>query len=510
VASFGALLVVLLALVTWTLIESPKYPQKVHFGDDSEYLLTTESFIRHHSPDYRREDALQVLESLPRLWRWSMTRKYGQDAKSVPLGYFPARDGRYFSWHFWSYAAVVAPIKAFLYTRDRGVQAFGYANCLLFCAGMLSMLQLWSMPRIWPVLVPLAFFCPVLWFLPLAHTEPFVFALGLAAAASFLRRRYRTALLLNSLAATQFQPLALVSAFICFEALASRLHWRSPWTTFRVSWAYCVSCVACFAITLLPTAFYQYHYGVSSLIAREGFAASHLMSMDKFLSMFIDLNYGMLTYMPGLLLLLAWALALALWRAVAQRRLRHLLPWLATLAALWSATSALGWNFQTQGVSRYALYAAPPMLLLVASELRARPSLSTSTLACVVVAFGLQAWVHATFGWFEYRGDRNSQHNIVAEYVLQHWPRFYNPPPEIFCARTLRARCYVDLVTGLVREEHLPVVFINDAGKPTKALAVSCDPERLLAAANWTTDQQAAIRRQLSVCVGRVPVYVNF
>jgi hypothetical protein len=218
----------------------------------------------------------------------------------------------------------------------------------------------------------------------------------------------------------------------------------------------------------------------------------------------------MLTYMPGLLLLLAWALALALRRAVGQGRLRHLLPWLATLTALWSATSALGWNFTTQGVSRYALYAAPPMLLLVANELRALPRLPKSTLACIVVAFGLQVWVHATFGWFDYHGHNARHHNIVAGYVLQHWPRFYNPPPEMFCTRTLGTRCFVDPDTGLVREEHLPAVFVDDHGKPKKALAVSCDPERLLKAANWTTDQRATIRKRLSVCSERVPVYVNF
>jgi hypothetical protein len=501
------LFALLATLISRTLIESPKHVQTAHFGDDSEYLLTTESFVRHHSPDFRSEDAPSVLANLPPRWRWAIARKY---QGAAPMGYFASRDGRYFCWHFWTYGAVVAPIKLFLAERGLGAQAFGYANCWMFCAALFAMLQLWPSPRVWLVLVPLAFFSPILWFLPFAHTEPFVFSLGLAAVSCLLRRRYLSALLLNSLAATQFQPLALVSLLYCGEALASRLRWRWLWGSFKASWAYCVACLACSAVNLAPALFYRHHFGVTSLIAREGFAASRLMSMDKFLSMFIDLNDGMITYMPSLLWLLSWSAVLALRRAVTQRTLRHLLPWVATLGVLWSATSALGWNYQTLGMSRYALYAAPPMLLLVANELRALVRVSIWMQACIVIAFGLQLWVHVTFGWFVYRGHNNLHHNIVANYVLQRWPGYYNPPPEMFCARTLGARCFLDPKTGLVEERHLPVVFTSDEGKPVKALAVTCDPDRLLKAADWTAEQRAVIRARLSPCPERVPVYVNF
>jgi hypothetical protein len=506
-AAFGALFALLATLVGRTLIESPKHPQTAHFGDDSEYLLTTESFVRHHSADYQSEDALSVLANLPPRWRWAIARKYRGPA---PMGYFADRDGRYYCWHFWTYGAAVAPIKRLLAARGLGAQAFGYANCWLFCAALFALLQLWRSPRVWLVIVPLAFLNPILWFLPFAHTEPFVFALGLAAVSCLLRRRYLSALLLNSLAATQFQPLALVSLLYAGEALASRLRWRWLWGSFKASWKYCVACLACATINLAPALFYRHHFGVTSLIAREGFAASRFMSLDKFLSMLIDLNDGMITYMPGLLWLLICSAVLALRRAVTARTLGHLLPWLAVLAVLWSATSALGWNYQTLGVSRYALYAAPPMLLLVANEVRALARFNVWIQLCVAVAFGLQLWVHATFGWFAYRGHNNLHHNIVADYVLQRWPRFYNPPPEMFCARTLRARCFLDRDTGLVQEQHLPVVFISDLGKPVKALAVTCDPERLLRAADWSEEQRAVIRARLAPCPERVPVYVDF
>ena len=497
-----ALWTTLAVLSAWLACELPKHPQTSHLGDDSEYLLMTESFVRHGSPEFQVLDIFKALGALPPRWQHTIARKYFPN----PLGYFRAADGRSFCWHFWTYPAFVAWVDRALYGRRLDTRAFGYANGGLFCAALWSFLQLRRSPRLWLLLLPLAFFSPLLWFLPLAHTEPFVFSLGLAASICYLRQRYLLAILLNSIAATQFQPLALLSVSFCVTAFATRL--RLP--AVRQSGLYWAAALAGLAITLVPSAFYFHHYGVTSLIARERFAAARFMSLDKFLSMFIDLNDGMLTYLPGLLCMLIWALPLTLRRALQTRSAWHLLPWAFTMAVLWSATSALGWNFQTQGVSRYALYAVPGLLLLIAVELRARATLHPSALACIAIAFGLQLWVHASFGWLKFRGHNCLHHNELAEYVLERWPSLYNPPPELFCARTTRGRCFVDQDTGLVREQHLPVIFFGRDHRPLKALAVTCDPERLLAAARWTPEQQARIRERLAACPARIPIYIDF
>ncbi|HET6331793.1 MAG TPA: hypothetical protein VFG30_01200 [Polyangiales bacterium] len=101
-----------------------------------------------------------------------------------PWGDFQADDGRWFSWHFLTYAAAVTPLKALLDPHGLGWRAFHFTNIAFFCAALLAMLQLRHSARLWLVLFPLAFLAPALWFLPLAHTEAFVFSLALVTPAS--------------------------------------------------------------------------------------------------------------------------------------------------------------------------------------------------------------------------------------------------------------------------------------------------------------------------------------
>src|SRR4051812_26533018 len=246
----------LLGLIVWTCWESPKHPQRTRFGDDVEYLLGAQSIVRHGSVDFRPGDELAALAQLPKKWRGSAALKYRPPR---PSGYFESRDGRLYSWHFWTYPAAVAPFKAVLDPRGLGPRAFHYANVLYFCAALLTLSQLSSKPRLWLTLLPLAFFTPVLWFLPLVHTEPFVFSLGLVSLGCALRERRVLAILFSSLAATQFQPLALISLYLCAESLP--LYRRRPWTL--------AACIACTALAFTPNAFYYWHFGNPSLVTRE-------------------------------------------------------------------------------------------------------------------------------------------------------------------------------------------------------------------------------------------------
>ena len=59
-------------LVVATCLRSPEHPQLLRFGDDVEYLLGAQSFVRHGSPDYRPGDEADVLANLPKSWRESV------------------------------------------------------------------------------------------------------------------------------------------------------------------------------------------------------------------------------------------------------------------------------------------------------------------------------------------------------------------------------------------------------------------------------------------------------
>jgi hypothetical protein len=506
-ARFISLAAVIACLVTLTWRESSTRGQSFHFGDDADYILMAQSIAEHGSPDARPDDAVAALSQLGKRWSVGVRKRFA--AWPHMPGYFPDRKGQLYNWHFWTYPSYVAVFKRRLDSHGLGAIAFALANTVVFCAALLSLLQLWRMPRVWFAIVPLAFFSPLLWFLPLAHTEAFVYSLLLIAVACRLRRRYLLATLISALAATQFQPLALLSGVFAIEGLFAqrRPDFSAAARLRRGLWFSCALAGA--AVTLAPSAFYYRHYGVTSVISREGFAASRLMSFDKFRSMFIDLDTGLVTYMPGVLLMLLYSLGLVAIRSARERSVRALIPWAVVAFILWSTTSALNWNYHTQGVSRYALYCTPALLMLIAIELeRRRPS--ASSFVVIALALGLQLQVHRAFGWYEFRGHNGLHHNVVARYVLERWPSLYRPPPEIFCSRTRRQRCVLDPGTGLVAASELPVIFYDRAGHPRKALAPTCARAQLLGAYGWTSEQAARIRDTLPPCEPNRLAYVDF
>ena len=189
--------------------------------------------------------------------------------------------------------------------------------------------------------------------------------------------------------------------------------------------------------------------------------------------------------------------------------MRPLLPWVALVASLHATTSARIWNYHTQGIARYALYLAPYMLLVIGLELRSLSRARAGHVSLAVLALGLQVAVHASFGWFEYRGNASLDHNPIARYVLQHAPAWYTPPPEIFCSRTRQRRCGLDTQTGYVSDADLPAIFSDARGRPLKALIRPCDPAATLAAFPFTPAEAAVVRAAAQECRSSAPRYVD-
>lgn len=480
--------------------------QKAHYGDDQEYLTMVTSFMRHGSPDFRPGDDSEMLRSLPRKWQRSLTKKF-KPGVAPPYAYFESRDHRYFGWHFFTYPAAVVPLRSWLDGRPDAFRAHQYTNLLVFCCALSSLLLLRRRPALFWSLTPLSFLGPVLWFLTYAHTEAFVFSLGILALTCQLSGRPLRAILFNSLAATQYQPLALLSLFLCAHWLWQQ---RGPGHLHAVLRrpGRLLGALACTALVFVPGCFYYVHFGTPNLIAREGLASSRLMSAQKFGWMFVDPNGGMLFYAPGLLLLL---LAAAWWSCA--RAARERTPWGVgllgcVLLTMLASTVQRNWNHPTFGVSRYVLYGLAPVLLFIGSELAAQPRLTRGKLACVFVAIALQLGAQLEHGFFRFLGFDAAHHSAAAQFVLERWPALYSPHSEIFCERT-KPQCPTDAVTGEVLPEHLPVTWQDSHGRARKILAADCDPEKILRSRSFRPDEIARIHAQLQDCKGPGPIYVD-
>lgn len=474
-----------------------KTAQLAHFGDDQEYLTMTSSFVRHHSPEFRTGDDTAMLAALPVSWQRSLKKKFtpGQP----PYAYFQSQGGDYYPYHFLTYSAAVAPVRAYLEGRRGGFRAHQYFNLIALSIALASLLLLASQPQIfWPI-VSLAFLTPVLWFTTYASTETFVFSLGLLTVVSRLTGRPGRAILFNSIAATQYQPLALISLFLCVQWF-----WEHR-TSLREEILRAAFVLASTAIVVIPSVFYYVHFGVPNLIARQGLASTKFMSFRKLAGLFIDLNGGMLVYTPGLLFI--WIVTGA-WAIVRARRN----PWglglcVCVVLTLVASTVQRNWNHPTYGVSRYVVYAIAPALLFIGGELRARLQPRALATLCAL-ALCLQALVHRENGWFTYHANDAAHHSRIAKYVLDRWPWLYSPHSEIFCERTVE-HCWPD-ENGETGAEFLPVVYRDDRSIVRKALVERCDEAKTLAYLYWTSEERARIHEAMQRCTGTGPMYVNF
>ena len=476
--------------------------QVSHFGDDQEYLTMTMSFVRHGSPEFRPGDDLDMLRALPPRWQRTIARKF--HTPHAPAAYFPGQDGAYYAFHFFTYSALSAPLRKWFDGQPQAARAHQFTNLLWLSLAMLSLLQLRASPRLYWTLTPLAFLTPVLWFSTYAHTECFVYACGIIALACFLRDRLLLAIWFNSLAATQYQPLALLSFGL--GALWLGRHWTA-WREPRV-WPRFASLAAGCALVLFPSAFYYAHFGVPNLIVRDGMASAKFMSAAKFFWLFVDPNGGLLAYAPGLFVWLALATVWAVRRAVRERKFDGLLLGACAIGGLLGSTVQRNWNHPTFGISRYVLYGLAPMLLFIGHELRAFAGRRAAWLGCAGVALALQILIHRAYGFMEYSGKDSAHHSAFASFVLERWPALYSPPDEIFCERTVR-KCMVDGVTGAAYAEYLPIVWRDATGRAHKILAQRCDAQRVLDAAAWSAEERDKIAAALRRCSGAGTFYID-
>jgi hypothetical protein len=472
--------------------------QLAHFGDDQEYLSMTMSFVRHGSPEYQAGDSEAMLKALSRHWRRTLTKKFGPDG--VPGAYFASRSGAHYAFHFFTYSAAAAPMRALLDGRPDASRAHQFTNLIALSCALLSLLALRNQPRVFWTVAPLAFFSPVLWFTTYAATETFVFSLGLLALVCYARERIILAILFNSIAATQYQPLAPLSLWLCADWLWTRRR------ELRSRWRHAAAALAAAAVVFVPGVFYYVHFGTPNLISREGLASPRFVGWDKFADLFVDLNGGMLVYTPGLLLVLLVAAGWAVARA--RRDPRGVLLLGCVLFTMFACTVQRNWNHPTFGVSRYVVYTIAPALLFITGELRQRMPDPRWLSALVVAALGLQLLVHRADGFFVYRGNDSAHHSAAASYVLERWPWLYAPHPEVFCERTISG-CRPDPQTGEPLPDALPAIWRDARGVARKILAARCDEARVLAAAAWSESERARIHAAFERCSGRGVFYLD-
>jgi len=420
------------------------------WGDGAEYVYMVRSWYTHASPDLRPAD---IVRPLPFAQASAPPASIGE-----VIGYFPAKNGAYFSYHFWFYSLSAVPVYALIQAvgGDPGL-VLSLTNLLWLIGAFVAIgLSRALSPRRRLAFAALAGLSPVLWYLTWTGPEVQTWSCVVIALCLLVQRRYPLAALFAAFGAWQNPPLLTLAAVIAVICCTTRDR-RTIASTWLAS-----------ASALLPSAFTLVYFGTPNLIASIGMADPRLASTARTLSLLTDFNQGLLPFVPLLLLLTLVAAALA----VARHRWEATLVAAALVPIMLLCQSTTNWNAGCLGLIRYGVWLVPILAWLVATQIpRKRWALAGIGLAVLV-----QAAIVIVPG-MSTAPDRESP---VARAVLAHAPALYNPVPEIFIERSGLAE---DPRSGAVSPERLgdalPITFVADDGSVTKILSDAAGLARL-------------------------------
>jgi hypothetical protein len=385
------------------------------FGDAGEYLLMTESWFRHGSPALEPQDvdALRVLTA---------GRSPAVSIPDVLNSYFPARNGRRYASHFWAYPLAGIPARALVQVLGVDpLRALPLTNALLFGAAVAAVLVLpWPNERRL-LLAGLLLFSPALGFLLWPHPEVMCFSLVVLALVAWERGAVGWAVLAAALASLQNPPLLLLVAFLGLHAALPGLRHRPR----RVI----ATAVLAALPALLPAVFFRSQFGVYNLSVRPGEAMDSL-SFPRSLDLLFDLNLGMLPYLP---VTVALGLSLVVRDLLARRPSRAIQLAALLLGMILACTANSNWNNGTTGPSRYVAWLFPIVAFALVRPGSTPPQWAGAR--AIGAALVVQAAILVARGAFLAPCDY-LEHSTAARFVLDRWPRLYNPAPEVFAERT--------------------------------------------------------------------------
>lgn len=380
------------------------------YGDAYEYLYTSRAFLNHASPDLRAGDIESLRGALGRI---------NLPVSENPIGFYPAFSGAVYSYHFWLYSALVAPLMAVwdaLFADP--IRAFPAFNTLLF------LLALWVFEccadlerRKKNLALGLLAFNPILWYLFWWHPESFTYSLLLLSLTAFTRQRHALAAALAALAAAQNPPALFGAVFFGCAGLVEI--WKGR------KFMQLLNFIPAGLIAIAPSVFYWVNYGTPNLILSLGFGKTELISFQRMIDLLYDLNLGVLAFLPAVALLFTAALLSDLIR----RHWRQAFIPLVIAAMCLSAAQTTNWNPAMAGIHRYAIWLVPWLVFYIFS----RP-LSGWIQWSAAAGIAAQGIIIFSFGGF-LQNVSYSRFTPSSQMLMNIAPALYSPDPEIFYER---------------------------------------------------------------------------
>ena len=413
-------------------------------GDGLEYVLMAESLYNHGTPDLRLKDLTQFKKETKKYNFWEnqpkheiyeelieVEKKIDQKKKMEQAYGFTLSDNKkFYSIHFFTYSLAVVPVKFILQPFNLHPEKVMYiANIVFVLIVIFILLFVSPLKEMQNISITFLFLLSSLhYYISWPHPEVFVACLVFLGLLFYYFDKKYLGILLCSVGATQFQPLSLfILLLVLFTAYSNKFKMNVLFKLFLSSfWV------------VLPSIFYYYNFGVTSLIKEFGYLDSKYITSNRFIGFFIDPNQGLILNYPIWFLVYILMYVYNLVHRIRTKKI-SLKPWdfipFITGVIILIVSAMENWSHGQAVSNRYVTYLSPLFLMhfiVLFLELKKIKYAKIIIPFLVVSQFVVIIYFGSITG-NKWSGDN---HKPFAKYFLNNFPEFYNPDPHIFYQRT--------------------------------------------------------------------------
>lgn len=387
-------------------------------GDIPEYFGITESLLSHANVDLTSRDQASLEKILhPAYFTDPGYYIYGTGGKRYPV-------------HFIFYSILATPVRTILSVfHANELKTLALTNVLIVFIVTAFIFRRFSLsPFQKGVLLLLLFLSPLAFFFGWPGPDAYYTILLLFAVYLFYAKRYYWASLITVFASWHSQPLFVLALGFLAAYLLKAM---------KIKTANALLMRIIPLILLALPYFYNYlAFGVLTpwTLLQNGWTQVYGFglqnaSVRRIFEMFFDLNMGLFWYAPIIFL----AGCFYACRSFKEDKRNIFVVGLVFLTALFYQTNP-AWHFGTAGFgpSRHVLFVLPFLIYFLVNH--AKRTVSYIALLAFIIAS--QLFVLSLNGWFLPNWEHTLHQSPVATYVLNSWPKLYNPTPEIFVDRT--------------------------------------------------------------------------
>lgn len=419
------------------------------YGDGSEYHIQLESI-------YSNLWFNQTDENITRLNDFAKKTEIGPNffTEYRFAGFYEAKDGNLYGYHFWLYSLTNLPVKIF--TELIGINpllSFQIFNSLIFLFLTIFIFKFYKQRTFLVFLTIVANF--TVWFLHWSHPEYWSFALVLTSLILFSYGKRNLAIFLSAIASTQNPPIIFLSGLFLtlnlLQIVTSKLELKHKFK--NIIFAFCS-----ISISFSSYIFYYVYFGTPNLITKVGGTDFSLVSFKRILEFFFDPGLGLLFFQPLATIIIFVVLIFSVFKFITnikeKANIRNILDskyffyislFIVLVLMLAFSSSTTNWNHGSPGPSRYVIWSILPIGIFFTLELIQNLEkfrrISTKRFIVVIIVLSIIYSSAILFlGGALVPNGRfgNGGFNVFQRTVMNYFPKFYNPDIEIFQDR---AKC---------------------------------------------------------------------